>query len=370
MTLSPIFAPPHIISTVKREGNDMERIDAENTYFAACNSHDGFVCRFNDILFTDDIKRIYILKGGPGTGKSYFMNAVGKRAESLGYEVEYFLCSSDVHSLDAILIPSLGCAVADGTAPHSVEAKYPGAVERIIDLGSFFIGDILSESASEIIALCGKKSRCYTRAYKYLKCVGELNELCDELLEDKIRYSSIKAELAKLLPSEVTRGGESVRLTRAIGVAGEAEVTGLEKRASKKIRITEFYGVGNTVCAAVCDMVRASGGELTVSYDPIMPERVCAVLCSDILFKVTDNEEEACEHTISSSSFVDKKSVKSILPHLKNAKKMTSALTAEAISHLHEAGELHSMIEKIYYPAVDIEAKEKFTEKFMSELFG
>ncbi|MEG2679595.1 MAG: hypothetical protein RR949_06600, partial [Oscillospiraceae bacterium] len=61
---------------------------------------------------------IYYLKGGPGCGKSTLMNAVGRQARDAGLDAEYILCSGDPDSLDGIVIPALGVAVADGTAPH------------------------------------------------------------------------------------------------------------------------------------------------------------------------------------------------------------------------------------------------------------
>ena len=45
----------------------------------------------------------------------------------MGYDAEYILCSGDPDSLDAVIIPSLKLAWADGTAPHALE---PGASAR------------------------------------------------------------------------------------------------------------------------------------------------------------------------------------------------------------------------------------------------
>ena len=44
--------------------------------------------------------------------------ALAARAEELGQETEYIHCSGDPDSLDAVVLPGLGVAVADGTAPH------------------------------------------------------------------------------------------------------------------------------------------------------------------------------------------------------------------------------------------------------------
>ena len=50
-------------------------------------------------------------------------------------DTEYILCSGDPDSLDALLLPQLGVALVDGTAPHVVEPKYPGVVDRYVKHG-------------------------------------------------------------------------------------------------------------------------------------------------------------------------------------------------------------------------------------------
>ena len=51
-------------------------------FFAAANTGRGFVSYFDEIFFCDDIKQRYVIKGGPGTGKSSIMRRVAKRGES------------------------------------------------------------------------------------------------------------------------------------------------------------------------------------------------------------------------------------------------------------------------------------------------
>ena len=72
----------------------------ERAYFAASNSHKGFISYFNEIFRSSQISHLYIIKGGPGTGKSRFIREIASDAEALGYDTEYYYCSSDQSSLD------------------------------------------------------------------------------------------------------------------------------------------------------------------------------------------------------------------------------------------------------------------------------
>ena len=87
-------------------------------YFLGANSPTGFYSLYDQLLPPEQASAIYILKGGPGCGKSTLMRRVAALAQEAGEPVEYILCSGDPDSLDAILLPGKKAALVDGTAPH------------------------------------------------------------------------------------------------------------------------------------------------------------------------------------------------------------------------------------------------------------
>lgn len=89
------------------------------SYFLGANSYKGFYSLYDDFVSLSKIKRLYIIKGGPGCGKSTFMKTIADAANNAGHDVERVLCSADPDSLDGIYIPSLHVAYVDGTAPHA-----------------------------------------------------------------------------------------------------------------------------------------------------------------------------------------------------------------------------------------------------------
>ena len=91
-------------------------------YFLGANAPTGFYSLYDCMLPPERARAIYILKGGPGCGKSTLMRKIGAWAEESGLEPEYILCSGDPDSLDAVILPSLSVALVDGTAPHGVVA--------------------------------------------------------------------------------------------------------------------------------------------------------------------------------------------------------------------------------------------------------
>jgi hypothetical protein len=75
-------------------------------------------------------RRIY-LKGRPGTGKSTILKRLAAAAQERGFDTEIYHCGFDPHSLDMVVVRSIGIAVFDSTAPHEY---FPGDGDETIDL--------------------------------------------------------------------------------------------------------------------------------------------------------------------------------------------------------------------------------------------
>lgn len=136
---------------------------AEKHYFACGNTAKAFQNLFASNL--QYLEKIYILKGGPGNGKSTFMKRIGAEFEDK-YMVEYIHCSSDSDSLDGVIVRELGFGIVDGTAPHVIEPHVPGCIEEYVNLGSAWDTKKLKESQKEITELLEKIAQCYPRAYE------------------------------------------------------------------------------------------------------------------------------------------------------------------------------------------------------------
>ena len=160
------------------------RFENKEKYFAAANSFEGFKSNFDSIFSPLTHKKLFILKGGPGTGKSTLMRGIADRFGDVA-RVTRILCSSDTSSLDGVVLEKdeATVGIVDGTAPHVVEPKFPGAVEEIINLGDGFDYDALMNCSKEIIELSKKKSNAYKKAYVVLENAGEIYRDIDRCFE-------------------------------------------------------------------------------------------------------------------------------------------------------------------------------------------
>ena len=126
-------------------------------YFAASNSSEGFCSYYDEVFNPEKLYKIYVIKGGSGTGKAFFMKEIAKAAELYGFSVRYIYCSSDAQSLDGIIINEQKIAVLDGTSPHVYEPKYIGAVEVFVNLAEFLDEKILTASRKIIRQIITQK---------------------------------------------------------------------------------------------------------------------------------------------------------------------------------------------------------------------
>ena len=91
-------------------------------FFLGANTPAGFFSLFSELYDPETDCKIYLLKGGPGTGKSRLMSDVAEKIEKEGYLCERIYCATDPASLDAVIFPELSAAVADCTPPHARRA--------------------------------------------------------------------------------------------------------------------------------------------------------------------------------------------------------------------------------------------------------
>ncbi|MBM7614810.1 ATPase [Alkaliphilus hydrothermalis] len=86
--------------------------------FPGGNTSVGFYSYYQHVINLKEANRLYLLKGGPGLGKSHLMKKIGQEMVDRGHDIELHHCSADPDSVDAVVIPDIKVAIIDGTAPH------------------------------------------------------------------------------------------------------------------------------------------------------------------------------------------------------------------------------------------------------------
>ena len=106
-------------------------------YFLGANSPGGFYSLYDQLIDPAEADAVFILKGGPGCGKSTLMKRVAAAAEERGLQVEYIRCSGDPDSLDAILLPEKKMCIRD-----RVQGGHIGADALVFLRGELAVGGV------------------------------------------------------------------------------------------------------------------------------------------------------------------------------------------------------------------------------------
>lgn len=351
------------------------RSTGEDAYFAASNSARGFCSYYGECFDAPAIKRVYAVKGGPGTGKSFFLRAVARAAREKGWRAEYIYCSSDPDSLDGLRLFSgeEGIALLDATAPHVYEPVHPGMREELVDLGAFWDPARLAENGEAISLLQQQKKEAYGRAYRYLSGVESMTRLRDELVAPFIKRERIAA-LAARLAEEIPRGSGfscEVALMHSIGMQGRVGFDTYFAKASRILRIEDCRGAGQYLLDAFGSLAPARRWRMRVSHDPILSDRPDGFFLTESGVAMVLCPEEECAYPhrrISMRRFVETARMHGVREELNRAERTRRAMLSGAEAALSEVRAVHGELERIYGQAMDFAAKEAFTKAFCERI--
>lgn len=345
-------------------------------YFLAANSCDGFVSYFDTCYDPKDGWKTCIIKGGPGTGKSSFMKKIAKRAEEEGYSVHRCPCSSDPDSLDAVVIPKLKVSVLDGTAPHVIDPKYPGAVENILNFGDFWNKEKLVAKRNEIIKLTDKNKALHKTASAFLKSAGMLLKENRSINEKNINTEKTvcyaKSLCKKYLKEKGNMKEEKIRFLTAVSPKG---IVNFEETVydlcDKTVIINDDVGV---VSSMIFDYLREKALEnklkiITVK-NPFLPNVTEHILIPELGVAFLRESKYFGFKTdirrIHAKRFMksEETSKKAKINH-----RTAKMLIEFAVDTLKNAKSVHDELEENFIGAMDYQKIDNFTEKFCDSLF-
>ncbi len=349
-------------------------------YFLGSNSRNGFYSLYSELTNPEDGEFLWVIKGGPGCGKSSFMRSLGKAAEEAGLPVEYVHCSGDPHSLDAVRFPSLKTAYVDGTSPHVIEAVYPGCASLYLDLGTFYDAGALEGSLGEIVRLNREYKALYERAYAFLSAAGSISPtklfpLCSQKARDKIR-KKVAGVLSREMKALDKKGSVRSIFLDAIsceGIVSYSET--IPALCSKVCVLDNGFGLAGFYLDEICAAAIARGYDAIVCCDPLSPEEKRAVCFPELSlgFLSLDKGEtytgEVYRH-IRLDALVDRESSTAYRHEFRQCRKIYDMLVSCAVSSLAQAKALHDELEAIYNPHVDFDALYQVAEDHKTWLLG
>ncbi|NLX76019.1 MAG: ATPase [Clostridiaceae bacterium] len=349
--------------------------------FPGGNTSEGFYSYYDYVLPQERAERIFILKGGPGVGKSTFMKKIAEEMLNRGYDVEYMHCSSDPSSLDGIVIPAKNVAVIDGTAPHVIDPKNPGAVDEIINLGRFWNNDGIVKNRDMILKTNMEISSLFQRAYRYIKAGYSLyrdNEAIYGMAMDHGKANVIISETVDRIFSGIGISEVVGKQRRLFASAITPE--GLVNHLSSLVKTEEVIVIeGNpgTGTERLLERVREAAverGIYTESYycalNPhklehlIIPELDVSLTTSNKIHHIDRNPTQK----IDLNEFLDGAVIQKYGEVLDFNRENFEMLLNRAIATIKQAKEKHDELESFYVPNMNFDEIQKYRDELLKSL--
>lgn len=343
-------------------------------YLLGSNTKRGFVPLFDELRNPQDGKKLYIIKGGPGSGKSSLMKRIIKVQVERNHDMEYIHCSSDPKSLDGFIDHDAGIAMVDGTAPHIMDPRFPGAYDNIINMADCWDSEHLVKNKHKIISLNEAISSCHNMATSYIKAAAALLDSNIKSAKAYINHNSVNTfvtDLIKKLYGSKT-GKEKKRLLSAVSV-GETVFFAdtITELASTIYVLQDNWGAASSlILSRINNVAEYLGFERIVCYCSIRtPDKIDHIIFPDAGIAVTTYND--FHKFRGSSQIID--GIMASVPesldeqmniNLKNAKELIN----HATNQVKQAKILHDDLEAIYIEAMDFSKVDIIFDKIIAEI--
>ena len=341
--------------------------------FVGMNSSSGFVGLYENIASENLLKRLYIIKGSSGCGKSTFMRRLAAAAKADKADVKSYLCSSDPASLDAIIINS-SVAVIDGTPPHSVDMKFPGAASEIIDLTRFWDNDYLISKRGEIQTASAEKKTAYGEAYKILSVYANLRSEEQRTLLSAVNVKKLRSVCNRLVKSFMNANKIKTEVStvtlchRSIGMRDMCRISAFERRASNIYCVSDVYGSGFIFMNELKDQLLSEKIPISVSVDPVINEYVWEIYLPQHDILITLETCEKCKREINMQRFILSEKLSEIRGFLRLSHKCREAILNEVRLKFNTIYNSHFKLEQIYGEAIDFVKLDSYFDEKIKEI--
>jgi len=352
--------------------------------FAGGNTSLGFFSYYDYILPQEEAVRIFVLKGGPGVGKSTFMKRMADEMLNMGYDLEFIHCSSDPDSLDGVVIPKIKVALMDGTAPHTVDPRNPGAVDEIIHLGDYWNEEKIKQHREEIIAGNLEIKRQFQRAYRYIKAaalvhedMAEINKLAADTGMVNIIADWMRKEIFDGTEVSYAEGKERRLFASAITPEGMRNYIDSILNVKKVYRIIGEQGTGTE---KILEKIRNSAIErgfyVESYYCALNPLKLEHLVIPGLSVAITTansyhNANVNAFREIDLNEYIEKSIIENYERELLYDGKKFEELMNMAVNVIKKAKEMHKQIESRYYiPNMDFEAVQRRFESTLATIVG
>ncbi|WP_370296000.1 PRK06851 family protein [Rossellomorea marisflavi] len=342
-------------------------------YFACGNTAKGLIS-LSDSAF-EELKKVYILDGGPGAGKSTLLKEIGTRLEKKGYHLDYIHSALEPDALDAVLLPEKGIGVIDGSEMFNVAQAVVERVDLTKPLDMEKLADHTQDVLTYFNQFIGKRQEAYDTFAASLRDHDDI---------EKVYISNMDFEEADTLTGELidtffggeNKGTEGKITRRFLGAATPVgaidHIQNLTEGIPDRFFIKGRAGSGkSTMLKKIAASGREKGFSVEVyhcGFDPnsldmvILREQGIAIFDSTAPHEYSPSREG--DHIVDMyERCITEGTDETYSREIEEATKGYKDKMKEAVQTLKEAKDFRDQMKGIYVDLMDFNEVEQITEE-------
>jgi len=337
-------------------------------------------------MVSPEVERKIILKGGPGVGKSNFMKKIAEDFLTQGYDIEFHWCSSDNESLDGIVVGKQQICLLDGTTPHVVEARYPGAVDEIVNFGVYWQPNMLRKHRPTIIKLTQTISRCFERAYRRLKEAKIALEEWESYYQEARNPEAINRNILALtrdFVSDLENNRQNIRHLFAAALTPEGIVSKIDSLINNNYSLFTVKGNPGTgvkeLFAYTLHTLNLTGVEAEIYHNPFDPQLIDVIIVPQNKSVLIDMSAHLFDYAsllqgikqrrhLDFDQLINKSLIEAEKNYIASARERFYDGINNALNFIRQAKSYHDELESYYVPAMDFDAIEEMRSTLYKQL--
>lgn len=337
-------------------------------FFIGANTKDGFFSLMDTLQGERGIDRVYMIKSGPGCGKSAVLRKLG---DALGGDArrENLYCSSDPGSLDGVVLHGINAALVDGTPPHIHEPDFPGASGDYLPLPPLKNARGLRAQYPALLALAAASKAHYAAAYRGIKAAALTEESLRRLLLPLYLENKLLRRAGGMLIRELPKkkGAAGILRRRFLdGITPNGTIflrQTVEKLCPRVILLEDRFGFGACMLELLRDGALARGYEVYACPSPLDPTRLLHLLLPEVGLAVVTEDGTRMPgiepyRRVRVDAYASPESKRAVRGRVRTLQRLRDGLMEDAVSEIAAAHALHDRIEEIYHPHVDFESQD------------
>lgn len=345
-------------------------------YFLGENTPNGFKTYFSSEILKKDYYT-YILKGGPGTGKSTLMKKILSAFKD-SEDIDVYRCSSDINSLDALVLKTSKVIIVDGTAPHVFDCQYPGAFQSIVALGDCWNKNELQENKYKIKSMIDENQQFHNRSRRYISALASINSDIYSIASSALNLPKLSAFTQrfckKFIPKKSSEPGYiSFKKISAISNFGYF-IMSVENYQNVFILNDSYFAGSDSFLSQLSDIVTSKGYDIILSECSIfnqsilehllIPELSIAFISSNYITKYENENAKK----INFLRFYNMNNISEKKQRLEFSKKAGTELLNEAVGSIQSAKKVHDEIEDFYINNMNFSLIDEITLNIIDEI--